>query len=60
MWIISVDTDYYPFILKFKTEEEAREVYNAKVKQNESDEAIFLSEVKEYKCGEDYEIEYGN
>jgi len=58
MWIVSVDVNYYPYILKFKTEEEARKRYTIMLKGNEKDGALFLAEVKDHILGSDYEIEY--
>ena len=58
MWIISVDVAYYPYILKFKTKEEAKSRYSIMLKGNEKDEALFLSEVKDHVLGSEYEIDY--
>lgn len=57
-----MDSSYYPYILKFKTEEQARKEYEylkqRLIKDKDVDDAIFLAEVKEHFCGTDYEIEY--
>jgi len=58
MWIISVDIDYYPYILKFNSKEKAVKVYNLKRKNIDFDEAMFLSEVIDGTLGENYEIEF--
>jgi len=58
MWIISVDIDYYPYILKFNSKEEAVKEYNLKKKNVDFDEAMFLSEVIDGTIGENYEIEF--
>jgi len=60
MWIISVDETYYPYIIQFKSEEEAKNRYDKMIQRLDRDKetAIFLAEVKEYATGADYEIEF--
>jgi ribosomal protein S17 len=57
MWIVSVDTDFYPYIKKYKTYEEALEEYEYQRKKCGDDDCVFLSEVRKYTKGEDYDID---
>ncbi|MGJ0846548.1 hypothetical protein ACR77J_07660 [Tissierella praeacuta] len=65
MWIISYNTDYYPWIEIFDTYEKAKERYDSLKKrildEDRScydDDCVFLSEVKKYTKGKAYDIEY--
>lgn len=63
MWIVSVDRDYYPYILKFKTEEKARiefKYLKEKLTKDDVDNGIFIAEVNEFASGIDYWLEYEN
>jgi len=58
MWIISVDMNYYPYIVKFNSKEEAVKEYNLRRKNVDRDEAMFLAEVIDGTIGADYEVEF--
>lgn len=59
IWIVGHDTNYYPYIEKFETEEQADKQYNNLKNSVDDEDCVFLAKVKEYTNGKDYEFEYG-
>ena len=55
MWIVSIDTAYYPYIRSFKTYKKAKCYYDIS-KLDEDDDCIFLAEVQDYKKGERHKL----